>query len=229
MAARFGRFNQGGNEVDSFSLPLSYSFYVNDNKTSKLILTLPLTYTRVQNSAQSFQAGIGIGWSQRVTENWILTPAVSYGATGSIDLGSVGQVISGSLTSIYSWNLGENWHNISISLANTGAYYKTLPLSIGGLKIDQDLTNYVIKNGIIGIMPVKIDSLNANFNLKAYFTDTEFFGDKLFAEQYNEVGVSFTTNNKESLFDDLGINIGYLFSIEGDDVEGFNINLGYEF
>lgn len=229
MAARFGQFNQGGKDVNNFSLPFSYSFDIDENKTSKLILTLPLTYTRVQNSAQSFQVGIGIGWQQRVTKNWTLTPSINYGVAGSIDLASLGHVISGSLTSIYSWNLGENWNNISLSLANMGAYYKTLPVSIKGIKLDPDLTNYVIKNGIIGIMPIRIDSWNTNFNLKAYITDTEFFGDQLFAEQYNEIGIAFNVVEDGSLIDDLGINVSYLFSSTGDDVEGFNINLGYEF
>lgn len=227
MAARFGRFNQGGRNIDSFSLPLSYSFDIDDNK---LILSLPLTYTRVENLAQSFQAGLGVAWQQQVAKNWTLTPAVNYGATGSVDLASVGQIISVSLTSVYSYdlgNLGANWSNISIALANMGSYYKTLPLSVGDIDIDPDITNYVIKNGLIGTMPVSIDSLD--FNFKIYFTDTEFFGDRLFAEQYNEIGIAFTLADDESFMDDLGINLTYLFSPAGDDVEGFNINLGYEF
>lgn len=224
MAARFGRFNQGGRNIDSFSLPLSYSFDIDDNK---LILSLPLTYTRVENLAQSFQAGFGVAWQQQVTKNWTLTPAVNYGATGSVDLASVGQIISVSLTSVYSYDLGPNWSNISIALANMGSYYKTLPLSIRDIDIDPDITNYVIKNGLIGTMPVSIDSLD--FNFKIYFTDTEFFGDRLFAEQYNEIGIAFTLVDDESIMDDLGISLTYLFSPAGDDVEGFNINLGYEF
>lgn len=229
--ARFGRFNQGKQNVESYSLPLSYKF---DRGNDQIILSLPLAYTRVDNADPSYQIGVGIGYKRQITDNWSLTPAASWATVGTDDLDALGQVVSGSLTSVYSWELGTQ-HNIKLSLANMVSYYETLADSnarknAGNFDrsvLTTDLSNWVIKNGIMGSMPTNIKDVN--FNLEVYLTDTEFFGDQLFIEQYNEFGASFTVADKDSLFAGFGVNITYLFSLSGDDVEGFTGGIGYEF
>jgi hypothetical protein len=105
-------------------------------------------------------------------------------------------------------------------------YYKTLPTSIGSFHSNPNITNYVIKNGIIANTEERI--LDTDLNIQAYATDTEFLGSELYARQYNEVGFSINTLN-ESWIDKLGFSAKYIFSVTGAKVDGFRIGLGYQF
>ena len=64
-------------------------------------------------------------------------------------------------------------------------------------------------------------------NVKAYFTDTRFFGDALYSERYNEIGL-FVSRAKKSRFEGgTGLNLSYLFAEK--DIKGFQLAYSYKF
>lgn len=223
---RSGSYNLGGLDSNFITIPLMYARDLDQSKKHRLIFVMPLNYT-VINGAKAFSAGLNANWQYRATQNWTITPGVQYGITGSYDLLSLGQIISGSLSSAYTWELGQNYKNIRLTLANSGSYMESVPFQVKGMNFNPNLSNYVIRNGIIAEMPVRIDAINKDISLRTYFNDTHFFGSKLFAEQYNEVGAGVDPMLKNKYLQNLTLNGSYIFSAAGDKVEGYSFRFHY--
>jgi len=218
-----GRYAQGGRDVNTYTLPLRYTF---DRQSGNTVsLRMPISYQDAQGAA-SFKLGFGVSYGRAMNERWTLTPGVEYGLVASADLVSAGQVGSFTLTSLYKF---DGPRDFTIGVANMAGYYKTFPIKLNDVKIDPDIANQVVKNGVI--MERKIGAGGKQAHLKAYLTDTRFFGDKLYADQYNEAGV-FLTRVKDGGGggDRLGVNVKYLFSTQSDnDVKGLSFSLSYNF
>lgn len=230
------RSNSGKSvDVSIISIPISKAIGIDsDDPRKQLLVNGQFNYITV-GQASSFQGSLGLGYKHPITDNWSLIPSVSYGAIGSQDLASLGQVFSASIASNYRFNIGE----YDTTLVNLFGYYKTLPLSINNLiSSDPNISNYVLKNGIMPshILPFKVFSHDVR--AKAIFTDTEFFGSTVFISQYNEVGMEFSTINKVDwlnkatfgLADSLSLSAKYVFSIQDPNrFEGYDIGLSYDF
>lgn len=223
---RSGRYALGGHNATFLSLPLVYARDLGQTNKHRVLFMIPLTYSVVKG-ARSFSTGINANWQYRATENWTITPGVQYGIAGSYHLAQLGQTISGSLSSAYTWELGEKYKDINLTLVNSGTYVESLPLTVAGRSFNTNLSNYVVRNGIIADMPVRVDALNTDIKVRAYFNDTHFFGSKLFAEQYNEIGAGISPITKNKRLANLALNGSYIFSAAGDKVEGFNFRFHY--
>jgi len=216
LGARFGRYNQGGKSITSYSLPLSFSFQLGGGK--ELMFRFPMSYMEVEE-AKAYSVGFGTGLKVPVVKDkWSLTPALSYGIAGSPDLGSAAQMLSTSLTS----DVVLIKHPMfSVRMGNMVGYYKTLPFKIKDYDVDIDLTNIMLRNGFMLSVPIGT-VIGPKLNFNTFITDTRFFGDDLYTEQYNEVGFSF--NTKKGGF---GIGMTYLYADENTDA--FKVNFGFKF
>lgn len=229
-----GTFRQGSTDISVINVPISKAFGVDsDDPRKKLVVNGQFNYVTV-GEASSYQGGLGIGYRHPLSDNWYLTPSVSYGVIGSADLISLGQIFSTSLTSDYQFNVAD----YTLSVANMFGFYKTLPLNVSQINSDPDISNYVLKNGFfVGkVLPFKL--FDHSLNLKGFFTDTEFFGSRVFIRQYNEIGFQINTLEKVKWLDTITFGMAdalsfsgkYIFSIENSNsLEGYDIALSYDF
>ena len=150
VGLQFGRYRQGGKDVNNHSLPLRYAYEWADGR--KLNVGLPLSYVTV-GDAKVYRIGLEVGYTLPMNDRWKLTPGIGYGLVGSKDLLSGAQIGSFSLTSLYTFDKsvvgGDNW---SLSVGNMAGYYKTFPIKVADVKIDPDLKNQIVKNGLIPLI-----------------------------------------------------------------------------
>jgi hypothetical protein len=222
IGLRFGRFSAGDFDQDVFNLPLSYTYRFDSDPRKQLLFDFPLTYSRTQD-AESFGASFGLGYRFPVNDDWSLTPAVRVGALGSVDLGAAAIIYSGSLTSNY--NL--YWDDLKVSIGNMGGYYRTTSIESGDFKLDYDLTNGLIKNGIGVEGPVNFRIFGNPTSWQFSTTHTLFTGDDLFVDQYVDVAFSFGTRATQSQWDRL--RLGVTYTKGNNDFSGFQANFGYTF
>jgi hypothetical protein len=224
---RYGSYALSGKSVDTFTLPLSYTF--NLDARQQIIVSSPFTYIDTQR-AQSYDGGAGFAYKYKVNDNWILTPAVAYSLRGSFDLAAAGHVASGTVSSKYTFNLDSSDPNsLKLSVGNMAGYYTTLPFEIKGYSVDPDLQNYVIKNGLVLSKSLSSGLMGHKLNVAANFTDTEYFGTRFFVDQYNELGMSVKAYNDQHWLSALSMNANYLFSATGKNVDGYRISMNYQF
>ncbi len=221
VGLQFGRYRQDGKDTNNHSLPLGYAYRWKDGR--RLRVDLPLSYVTIED-AEVYRIGLEVAYTHPINKQWQLTPGIGYGLMGSKDLLTGAQIGSVSLTSLYKLDEsiigGSDW---SLSVANMVGYYKSFEIDIGDISVDPDLTNQIIKNGLI------VDAqktLVIPLRIKAYITDTRFFGDALYSERYNEIGI-FLSPAKKKFGRDQGLNLSYLLG--ENDIKGFNLAYSYKF
>jgi hypothetical protein len=251
---QYGYYDVGGTTSNTVSLPLSVTAQLNPKHA--LTLSVPLSYIQTQSASDAYQVGVGLAYKYSLNDNWSLTPAVSY-SYRSFDnqqneyanpLSST-ELVGGAITSKYTWNLQAN--ALKVSLINMIGYYESLDSNnqaskslnlmnaagnglsntianpfFTGLANNNTISNYVIKNGLHASKNM------GNFDVGAYFTDTEYFGSSLYLEQFNEIGFSMKPQNMSSYLNALSVDANYLFSIGGkhsSQLDGFRLNLNYKY
>jgi len=189
LGLAYSHFTQGGIPVDSITVPLSYSFRFERDPRYVLIFEMPISYTN-SGGAKAAAISFGVGLSIPLSDHWTVTPKISGGATGSIDLGSGGVLVSGSLTSAYRFSY---WDNDFI-LGNMVGVAQSVGISIGNYSFDPHITNEYLKNGILVSRPLSRMGVTADAlqtaELQAWVIDTRFFGSKLYDDSFQEVGVA---------------------------------------
>jgi len=230
IGARFGSLKAGGLDGSYYSFPLSYSFRSNQDPKKMLTVSLPITVVEVEQ-ATSYNIGLGVGLTWPVRPNWALTPAVQYGFVGSVEQGAVSQMVSGSLTSAYTWDLGSDY---LLSMGNMFGYYKTMEFEYQGYKFDPNISNTVFRNGLM--LSVPTPKLYPGTVVEVFVIDTRFFGDDLYLDAYDEIGVDFGFRKFESkdlpekivnTIRDLRIGVSYLWA-DGDN-SIMTLNFGFAF
>lgn len=227
LGARFGNYSAGQFTQNVFTLPLSYVYTFSNY--DRLIVRLPLTYMDV-DGASAYRGNLGLAYKKNLTQRWALTPALGYGVAGSTDLGSLGHIFSGSLTSDLMLYDDSKYQ---LSMGNMAGYYLTLPVRLGDYSVDYDLKNTIIRNGLLFSTPLPHSLWGREFSVDLYLTDTRFFGDALYSDNFQEIGISLgPRRSADKLAPNLsshpiGLGLKYLFG-EGD-IDGFEMNFGYRF
>ena len=226
----FKSVDVGGKTSSSYSLPLSYAFVSDKDSERKFTISLPLNYTEVEG-AESYGLGLGMGYSVPITPEWIVTPAVNYGVTGSIDLATVAQLGGASITSSYTYAL-PNEHRIS--MGNMVGYYTTLKFYNGDYAYDPGITNVVYRNGLM--YSLDTDGVINNTSLDLFAINTIYTGTELYNDGYNEFGFSFgydrinvnmlSEQEKYAYRTSLKMGASFLTSEKED---GFKVNFGFTF
>jgi len=221
MGLRFDSMDVNGQDVESFNLPLSYTFRMDSNPRHQLRISLPLSYTKT-NEAEAYKVGLGLAYSYPVTNNWSVTPSVSYGVVGSADMASAGAVLGMSLTSRYQWDLN---NNSSIVFGNAVGKYTTDSIEFDGYDLNPQIENVVYTNGLSYNL-----SVSQNVKATVFITDTVFTGDALFVEHSDEIGVVFSPLSSGSALLDSHAKIGFsYFTTDADDLDGFRIRFSSSF
>lgn len=215
-----GQFKQAGITSRSYTIPLSYTFRNDLDPRRQIALNAPLTFVDTEGS-KSYYLGLGGSYRFPMNDNWALMPAVNLALAGSVDLGVLAAVGSLSLTSNYLIRMPK----FDIAIGNMLGYYTTLKVASGDFSYDPGISNTVLRNGLVLSHPVTVSG--KKMSLEYSLVDTRFFGDPLYIEQFNEIGVSLGTNksaaSSRSYFKS---GLSYLHSSKS---KGFSVNLGFWF
>ena len=230
IAPTYSSFDADGIKSKSYILPLAYSFSFDRDSREKLSFSIPVTYTEVEG-AKSASLSLGLAYSKPIADSWVLTPSISYGASGSVDLGALAQVVSTSLTSSYSWKLPDDY---VLSMGNMIGYYTTVKLYDGDYAYNPGIQNVVYRNALMLNIPT--DFLMKKTSLETFIIDTRYTGTALYMNQYQEYGVSYgydavninILSDKEEyrVRKSLKVGVSYLDSNKGN---GFKVNFGFIF
>jgi hypothetical protein len=225
--ARYTNYDLDGVSSSSFSIPLAYTFRF-DNSKNSLAIRIPLSVVDVDGS-KAANAGLGLGLSYFINNDWNLTTAIGYTAVASIDMASVAQLVSGSVTSAYNFKLGDK----TLTLGNMIGHYKTIPFSYDEYDIDPDIKNTVLRNGLN--MNIPSDSVAKGTSFEVFFIDTRYFGSELYIDQYNEIGFSYGFSKMKQKGEGdkkynvmKGMRVGFTYLL-ADKADGFSVNLGFTF
>jgi len=221
---RFSNYQVDEEDVQQLHLPLSYTVNIDGKPGHQLHFKLPLSYTKVNSSAESYGIGLGIGYTFPVNGQLSFTPGVSYAAIGSVNQGAAAAVQTLSLSTKYDFSfMDQEWR-----FGNTLARMSTAEVKFDDYEIDPNLTNHVMVNGLQW-RSVPIEDIN----LDLFVTDTRFFGDELYSERTDEIGFSIASEN---LMPDSVNKTGLRFRVGGSylvadrsDINGFRINMGASF
>ncbi len=176
----------GGNKLKTtmISLPLAYTVVFDSDPRKKLVFSFPISMSDTEG-AVAYQAALSVGFSYPVNDRWALTPSAGLSIVGSEDLAAASALSSYSLTSSYTFQLGE-W---ALNVGNMLGVYSTEKLKIGEYESDPDISNTVFTNGVLVSGP---STLLADDLVMEYFVnDTRYSGDDLFTDSAQEIGVNF--------------------------------------
>ncbi len=227
LGARFGSYSTGAFTQNVLTLPISYSYTFSNY--DKLIVRAPLTYVSV-DGAEAYRGMLGLSYRKNIFSRWSLTPSLGYGIAGSTDLGSLGHIFSGSLTSDLMLYDGGGFR---LNMGNMAGYYLTLPVRLGDYSVDYDLKNTITRNGLLLSMPLGRSLWGQKLSFDVFVIDTRFFGDALYSDNYQEIGISVGPLRSADKHEPnvashpFGLGLKYLTGDKG--IDGFELNFGYRF
>lgn len=227
IGARFGRYNLDQFAQNVFTLPVEYSYTFSNY--DKLIVSAPLTYMEVEGAA-SYRGNLALSYKKNIFGNWALTPSLGYGIVGSDSLTSLGQIFASALTSDLMLFHNEKYQ---LSMGNMVGYYWSLPTDMGDYSVDYDLENTIVRNGLLLSMPLPKQIWGRAFSLDMYVTDTRFFGDAIYSDNFQEIGISAgPRRSADKLKPNLAshpIGVGVKYIRGARDIQGFELSFGYRF
>lgn len=222
----YAKYDQAGQDTDVWNVPLSYSFNLSEGRS--LTIKAPISYID-QEGSETYKARLGASYQHPVNDHWILTPVLEYGVVASEELYDGGQIMSGSITSLFTFNSFKFIdEEISISIGNMFGQYETMELEIDDYEVDPDQENTVYKHGIFVDTIVNIFE-ELPLNVEYIITDSRYKGDEVYADQISEFGVSIKPAFASTRDDALGLTLLYVRSPSAEDISGFQSKLFYEF
>ena len=192
LGIRYGSQTVAGNEITSIHLPLAYTFKLDWFPGHRLQFRMPISHSEINKETNNYSLQLGFGWTIPLIEGLETTPAIDYGIAGSGELLTAGVLRALSLTTRFDFSLlGQNF-TLTNSLAKIDSVrfeYDDEDDETGitdTYVIDYDLSNKAMTNGVAWhvALPWKLAT-------QVYLRDTRFYGDTLYSEQNNELGVNF--------------------------------------
>lgn len=220
LGMNFGSGKINGTNTKFLSVPLFYTFRNDIDPRRQLVLQLPITYSDI-GGAKSIQAGFGAAYRIPMSDNWTITPGAKYSVVGSADLATLAGLYSATIGSAYVIPMT----GFDIAIGNMLGIYKTGKFASGDYSFNPDITTTGMRNGIMLLQPVTVAS--SKMSLEYSFVDTRYFGDKPFADNSQEVGLTLGTNKSAySARSFLRAGLGYAHSKSANTVK---MNFGYWF
>ena len=220
IGADFGQYRQAGVDSRAYTLPLSYTIRNAEDPRQQLTIRLPITMVDT-NGSKTYDAALGVSYRIPLAAYWTLTPALAYGAAGSRDLGSLAGMASASVTSAVTIPFGR----FDVSIGDMVGYYKATRVKSGNYGYDPDIQNTVLRNGVVVAQPVDVGghAMAIEYGL----IDTHFFGDDLYVQHTDEVGVSLGTERRASAsHGEFRVGANFLYAPKA---KGFNVSVAYRF
>jgi hypothetical protein len=217
-----GRGLTKGFETTTITLPLRYS-YSRDGQHA-FIIDMPITFNKY-DGAYSLSQSLGLGYRMPLTCHWSVTPTLRLGFGGSIDLATAGAFAATGIVSNFNYPI---WNHV-FSLTNQVTYFASLPLHLGDINYDYHLYNFVFKNGFSLVSCCGFELCGRTINYGLTFVDTDFEGDTLFIEHYDEVGVFLYTSGVNRCIDYDSLTLGFVYQFGQKNYKGYLLNMIYQF
>ncbi|QMT32360.1 hypothetical protein [Alysiella filiformis] len=210
--------------VDTITLPLSYSFNIQEHSGQKIIVSLPITLYQV-GKAKGYHGGVGLGYRYPLNDKWTLTPSVRYTLSASADRATVASVMSGSLMSTYTVPVGK----FDVALGNMIGYYKTGKFKTGNYSFDPKIKQTMLRNGVMLSQPITLKG--KKLAVEYSVIDTRYVGgNKPFLSRMQEYGVTVGLHKDEVAQNKKWSSWrGGITYMRGKNVKGFTGNVGYWF
>jgi hypothetical protein len=221
VGLEYGQISQGDVSVKSTTLPLSYTVRNDLDPRRQLMLRLPITLVDV-GGAKTLQAGLGAAYRFPMSANWSLTPSFNYALVGSVDLLSAAQMATAGITSTYFWRKS----GYDIGMGNMLGYATTLPFTYDGKKYDPDISNSIVRNGVMISMPTRM--FGGKMHFETALVDTRFFGTELYSNSQQELKFTIGTTRSASMAKSSLFRAGVSYVKTPND-DGFKVEMGYWF
>ena len=174
-----------------------------------------------QGEALTGLASLALGLQGRVSEGWNVTLLGRGGLAGSVDVGAVAALYSLSLVN----HIGFDFDAWRVELSNLAGVVSSVEgIEIEDIELSYDLMNGVMKNGISFSRDLSRGSGGRVVRLRTFLIDTCYFGDDLWLEHVDEVGVGFGLGGRSGAlhFDPIALDLSYVF---GDDYDALGLRL----
>jgi hypothetical protein len=234
LGGDLGVSRSGGFTSEIVTLPFRYIIPLKDPRYA-VTIDAPISYVNTEG-ASSYFGSIGVSVRIPISGTWFISPSIRYGASGSVDLGAGAMQISGGVASRY--NIYFN--DLSVTVGNGVTVARTLPLSIGSVSVNYDLTNVLLNNGVQveGSLPTLIYGRPTSW--QAYLIDTYVAGSDVYINHYDEIGASFGTRHGVNTqnWDDLRVGVAFIYgtgsgtgtlSGKSHDYQSLKLQLSYRF
>jgi len=220
-----GRYSIGNQNHNVLTIPISYTHYF-EEEGRKLRLSAPISYIDI-NGSKVFKVSGGAAYTRPMNEKWTVIPAFRVGLTGSDDMAIGATTVSATVTNQYEFS-HKNKH---ITLSNMLGLMTSLDYSIGDFNSYYDVDNQVIKNGITVEYPLTYKMFGGETSMEFSLANTQFFGTKVFVDNYTDIAVSMGTRRKVGGKDNTqdSMQLGFTFTTGKRGYRGGKINFGYKF
>jgi hypothetical protein len=217
-----GRGLTKGFETTSITLPLRYSY--SPDSSHAFIIDVPIKLNKY-DGAFSLAESLGLGYRIPLTHQWSVTPTFRLGFGGSVDLAASGAFLATGFVSNFNYKI----YDFVFSVTNQVTYFASLPLHLGAINYDYHLYNFVLKNGFALTSCCGIEFCGRRINYGLTFVDSDFQGDTLFIEHYDEVGVFLYTTCLNPCIDYDNLALGFVYQFGQKDYKGYILNMIYQF
>lgn len=229
LGIRYGSQTVGDMDITSIHLPLAYTFKLDWAPGHRLQFRMPISHTEINSETNNYSLQLGFGWTIPVIEGLEITPAIDFGIAGSGELMTAGILRALSLTTRYDFSLAGQNFTLTNSLAKIDSVrfeYDDEDEDTGitdTYVIDYDLSNKAMTNGVAWhiALPWKLAT-------QAYIRDTRFYGDQLYSEQNNELGVNFGWSASADTNTQFFVGVSYQRH-DQDEFDGARMNFGLTF
>ncbi len=225
VSAAGGQFSSQSYSGANYYFSIDYR-YVFDNPGWQLLFSLPLGYQQI-GSASTYSAQVSTGLQIPVMPgvDWYITPSLSAGATGSLNLGAAGVLTSLSVTSRYTYHAAPD---LDITFGNMIGQVGSQAVKVGTLNIDPKISSTAIKTGVLVEYNTGETMLGMPLSVRGGAAETNLFGSRLYMNNYTEIfaDVGLLDTGKLEFYQRMRPGFTLTF---GSNYSAINFGLGYTF
>ena len=205
------------------TLPFSYAFPLADPRYGVVIST-PFTYVETDGT-QSFALSFTGGLRVPVYDNWTITPSLSIGAGGLVNLDTVNSMVGAAVASSFRWS-AQTWN---YELGNSVGFNKTATAKSPAGNKDFEARNTTMKNGISVSKDTSRELFGDPTTWEFALFNTQIFGDAVSIDDFTDISFSYGTVASKNGFTWDSVRLGLTYTFTNKDYKGLEVNFGYQF
>ncbi|HIL80424.1 MAG TPA: hypothetical protein EYG54_04070 [Myxococcales bacterium] len=210
----FGYFAAGPYDGQTYDFDIAFGWQL--SRRLALVTDLGMTFSVDEGEALAGIGNFGLGLQGRISDGWNLALVVRGGVAGSIDVGAVGAMVSVSLVN----HMRFDFSQYRLEMSNMVGVASSIDgIEIEDIRLDYDnLTNVVLKNGFSLHRDLGQVVGSRSLRARLFLTDTLFFGDDLWLEHSDEIGLGIGMASKSGIrtYDPVALDLSYVFGTDYD-------------
>jgi hypothetical protein len=210
----FGYFAAGPYGGETYDFDIAFGWQL--SRRLALVTDLGMTFSVDEGEALAGIGNFGLGLQGRISDGWNLALVVRGGVAGSIDVGAVGAMVSVSLVN----HMRFDFSQYRLEMSNMVGVASSIDgIEIEDIRLDYDnLTNVVLKNGFSLYRDLGRVVGSRSLRARLFLTDTQFFGDDLWLEHSDEIGLGVGMASKSGIrtYDPVALDLSYVFGTNYD-------------